>query len=346
MGCLERESEAIAQALLNDDGREFDSQASTDRSQVSQIITERVKISLSERILPVFLSWLYEKEFNTAPALNSETRTDLNRSLEDCLVLPPLSVLKGERRAPLGLALAAGFGALLGNLCAGLLYPEGLGYRETALLLGGTIGATTLILLFASLPPARLGPLAEAGAPREGRLRLLWNWLGIRSKRTSQTGHAAAELARQIRAMLQHGADLLLALGWAQVFQQEIARESVQAKAIEEGGPSVGEEQEPISVYEAIGAFSWALRRHQVDPQELRDIAEELLQRFQDEGFEWKVVEDGAPYQATIKHDFDTFGHLEPGQPVTTVHAALRRHGVLKQRGLLRRFRPLEEVKS
>jgi hypothetical protein len=72
-------------------------------------------------------------------------------------------------------------------------------------------------------------------------------------------------------------------------------------------------------------------------PDDLRDSVDELLQRFEDDGYEWQSVEDRTPFDETMREDFDTFGLIQAGQPVRTRRAALRHKGRLVRKGELRR---------
>ena len=139
--------------------------------------------------------------------------------------------------------------------------------------------------------------------------------------------------------MLRHNADLVLALCWEQRNGMKPNSEALDSPRKREA-PDFG--PHPFGAYETVHLLSSALARDPIDPEELTSIGRELVQRFEDEGFEWKVVASGAAYGPAIERDFDTFGHVAPNQSVKTLRAALFRDGALKRRGLVRRIRPSE----
>ena len=94
-------------------------------------------------------------------------------------------------------------------------------------------------------------------------------------------------------------------------------------------------DREPRSVYEAIGALSEVLSQGPERQDELRDVAEELMQRFEEEGFEWHQVDKDAIYDRAMEDAYRAYGLLEDGQPVLTRKPALFRHGKLLIRGIL-----------
>ncbi len=341
--CLQSEGSAIVQGLSKDQAWVRDALASGEGVDAQELMAEPFKTSVGERILPECLSWLKQEGLLGASTLCAEVvRTVLNHLLDDALVPPVLGVVRGPQGpGPIAWAVTGTFGAFLGQLCASVFHPEGAAYRQAALLLGGPGGAMTSIALFAALSsPLSAGFTlkgTEQDRPRTPRKRL------FARRRARPAGLAAEELARAVQALLHHGADLSLLVCWGCLKSQEVIIRPPQAAAMEVKLAPPEEAREPIAVYEAIAQFSSALRRDPMDPHELREIAEDLLQRFENEGFEWKLVEEGAPYHTAIREDFDSFGLIEPGEPVTTLRAALLRHGLLKKRGLVRRIRPSRE---
>lgn len=338
--CLQREGSAIVQGLSKDQARVRDALVSAEGVDAQDLMAEPFKTSVGERILPECLSWLKQERLLGVSTQYAEVRTVLNRLLDDALV-PPVFEMRGPQGpGPIGWAVTGAFGAFLGQLCVSVFYPEGTAYRQAALLLAGSVGAMTSIALLAALSsPLSAGSThkrEDQDRPRTTRKRLL-------AKLARPAGLAAEELARAVEALLQHGADLSLLVCWGCLKSQEIEIRPPLATAMVVKLAPPGEAREPIAVYEAIAQFSSALRRVPMDPHEFREIAEDLLQRFENEGFEWKVVEEGAPYHAAIREDFDSFGLIEPGEPIATLRAALLRHGLLKKRGLVRRIRPSRE---
>jgi hypothetical protein len=141
--------------------------------------------------------------------------------------------------------------------------------------------------------------------------------------------------------MLHHNADLVLALCWDHACWNGMPPSSdVSDSPAKRAAPDFG--PHPFPVYETVHLLASALARDPIDLEDLASISRELVQRFEDEGFEWKVAASGSAYERAIERDFDTFGHVAPSQPVKTLHAALFRNGVLKKRGLVQRIRPSE----
>ncbi len=64
-----------------------------------------------------------------------------------------------------------------------------------------------------------------------------------------------------------------------------------------------------------------------------------MLQRIQEDGYEWKSVERGTPYDLTMASLFSKFGMIDVGQPVETLKPATVRDGVAVQQGVIRRLR-------
>jgi hypothetical protein len=59
-----------------------------------------------------------------------------------------------------------------------------------------------------------------------------------------------------------------------------------------------------------------------------------------EQGYEWKAVPSGTPYEEKMEAEFDAFGVIEVGQPVETLQEAVVRRGAAApiKRGLLRRL--------
>ncbi len=136
-----------------------------------------------------------------------------------------------------------------------------------------------------------------------------------------------------VKNLLRHNSDVILIWCLANLARGDTAPAAAAAKS---GAPA----DEPNAVLEAIAALAQTLGRATVDAQELQDVAHELVQRFRDHGYESKLVEEGAPYHETMRAHFDVFGHIEPGQPVKTVKAALLKNGMTSSKGTIRRLRP------
>jgi hypothetical protein len=71
---------------------------------------------------------------------------------------------------------------------------------------------------------------------------------------------------------------------------------------------------------------------------DIRESCDELLQRLEEAGYEWKSVAKGTQYEPGMAALYDVFGTVQPGQPVRTQRAAVTRHGQVMHRGELRRI--------
>jgi hypothetical protein len=71
--------------------------------------------------------------------------------------------------------------------------------------------------------------------------------------------------------------------------------------------------------------------------RDVRESSDDLLQRLQESGFEWKSVPRGTPYESEMAALFDVFGTIPPGQAVRTQRAAMTRDGRVVHKGELRR---------
>jgi hypothetical protein len=151
----------------------------------------------------------------------------------------------------------------------------------------------------------------------------------------ASAAHSQAQNGVHVRFLLRHSADLTLLCCLAHLPH----RDPVPAGVAKSNAPVA----EPRAIFEALAALAETLERETVDARELQDAAYELVQRFRDHGYESKVVAEGAPYQETMRDHFDIFGHIEPGQPVKTIKAALLKDGMASYKGTLRRLRPSQE---
>lgn len=188
-------------------------------------------------------------------------------------------------------------------------------------------------------------PWDEARASHEPRpqaftiLQKQWHFLarslGLprRPRSHVSAAHGRALNAGHVKNLLRHNSDLILLCCLAH------QAHPAPSGATKSNAP-VGE---PRAILEALAALAQTLEREAVDARELQDGAHELVQRFRDYGYESKVVEEGAPYHETMRDHFDIFGHIEPGQPVKTIKAALLKDGMASYKGTIRRLRPSQE---
>jgi hypothetical protein len=251
-------------------------------------------------------------------------------------------------------AIAAAVGAALLMLLVAPLAHLAMNSRELGLFAGGILGSAGLVALvswLAATPKIRkalstamtvstagtlvggvwsfwrqsatgwlrgsLGLLGTSFVLFVARPRLEW------PSRESYLTHVREPLKLHLR----HVADLVLGWCWAHPVRYPDTPETTNSSAA--GLPG--------TVSAALSDLHAQLAGSKETPADLRDSVEELLQRFEDDGYEWKSVEPGTPFDEALKEDFETFGLIETGQPVRTRRAALRRRGELVQKGELRR---------
>jgi hypothetical protein len=145
-----------------------------------------------------------------------------------------------------------------------------------------------------------------------------------------RTGAARADFGRKLqgplREHLRHVADLVLAWCWAHPDRQppQVA-ESVRGGAL------------PGTVWDTLTDLQAQLTAGGGAGDDWREAVEELLQRFEEDGYAWQAVPPGTPFDEAMREDFHTFGLIGTGQPVRTRRAALRHGGQLLRKGELRR---------
>jgi hypothetical protein len=308
------------------------------------------------QLLPACLAWLQANQHWPHREANMQrVQAELATALEHLPRLQPILPAPTSVLSPWGWVLPAGGGAALGAL---LLTPLALllfGNREVGLFLGGVLGAVAVVALLALLAtrPRLLATvrasLATAGAATlaggvwqavrgrsYGWLKasgyLLAGWLLVYTLRPRVQQPSRAEcierLTEQLRALLRHDADLILGWCWS---HPERLPPAPASPMVAPGLP------EPICT--ALTSLRSALAAPDVQPDELQDAANALLQRVEEQGFAWKAIERGTPYAESMTQEFDQFALISVGQPVETLQPAILRRGEVIKRGLLRRLR-------
>jgi hypothetical protein len=135
-------------------------------------------------------------------------------------------------------------------------------------------------------------------------------------------------LEDQVHRLLLHDADLVLAWCWAHPGRIE-------------SPPRIPAPRGSLSsaVCDALGTLRATLADSSMEREDLADAALALVQRVEEEGYEWRSVERGTPYDAAMASLFSKFGMIDDGQPVETLKPATVRDGVAVQQGVLRRLR-------
>jgi hypothetical protein len=137
-----------------------------------------------------------------------------------------------------------------------------------------------------------------------------------------------AALNDQVGRHLVHNADLVLAWCWAHP-----ARLQPTAQSPAPTGELAG------SFWDALGTLRAAVSSPASRLDDLAESALAVLQRAEEEGYEWKSLPRGTPYDAAMASLFSNFGVIDVGQPVETLKPATVRDGVAVQQGVIRRLR-------
>ncbi len=159
-----------------------------------------------------------------------------------------------------------------------------------------------------------------------------WLLLGTVRPRTVLPSRAEvlATLDEQVERLLLQDADLVLAWFWAHPDRTEApSHQSPAPTAAELSG----------SVCDALGTLRDTLADHSSKQEDLADAVEALLQRVHEEGYEWKSIAHGTPYDTTMATFFSKYGMIDVGQSVETLKPAIVRNGVTVQHGVIRRLR-------
>ena len=255
--------------------------------------------------------------------------------------------------SPAAWALPAAIGAAVGSLLLSPLTWLSLDDRRVGLFLGGILGAYGLVRVLAlvstssKLQEALRVALGIAGAASfVGAV-----WSSLRGKSTSwfraSLYFVAAWLVlgltkphRRIFSSEQtdfrrrgdaehwlcHVGDLVLALCWHHPdrFSPGELRQSESHQSLSG------------SLATSLSDIYIALNRGERldDSQEL---LESLFQRFEEAGYEWRVIPCGTRFEESLRGEFDSYGLLTTGDIVRTRLAELHYQGVVVSRGELRK---------
>ena len=321
---LQRERGVILQEIRTDLGDALD-----DDEARSEFVSLRTGRFIEEKLAPACSLWLQKSEISPTPT--SEISTEVLRSLEPRFGSTATNPIHC-RTTPVASAVAAGFGALLGVLVS-RWYSFDSQPRGWVMALGGCVGAVSAVLLLSWFFRS-----SRTAAMVKWRHRLP-RFMRASSSQIQDPGATRSLFEDRLDHFLRKSADLVLALGWVQTCCQGQASRPGAPKQIPRILPSPDGE-EPSSLFESIGRLGALLASENSDNQELKAAGHEIVQRFQDEGFEWRTLPEEARYDTTTFRLFDSFGHIETGHSIKTLRPALLRHGVLKKRGLVRRVRP------
>ncbi len=329
-----------------------------DPTQVERIITAVVETRrrrVRDSVMPACVGWLREKGFWTGgEARENRAVNEIAGALDGLTPFRPSLPVPVATVKNMAWIMPAAVGAALGSVVVSLLMSPVDG-RVFGAFAGGVLGAAGLVALvgfLASRPDVASG--LETGLKWVGFIAVpLGFWRGLRGRplgwlraggytmaswlllgtvRPRVVLPARAEvlamLDDRIREMLAHDADLVLAWCWAHPDRLDLDGAGAEISPVLSG-----------SVCDALGTLRAILADRSSAPEDLADAAEAMLQRIQEEGYEWRSVERGTPYDLTMASLFSKFGMIDVGQPVETLKAATVRGGVAVQQGVIRRVR-------
>jgi hypothetical protein len=134
-------------------------------------------------------------------------------------------------------------------------------------------------------------------------------------------------LGPQVEQSLSRAADLVLAICWSHP---------------DRVGPSPNQQRGVATLPESLSDSLNALQTvfdDQISPDKhLRIAVRALLQRVQEEGYEWQTLPPGTSYDANLAVRFESFGQIAVGQRVETLQPALIRHGECVKPGVICSF--------
>jgi hypothetical protein len=245
-------------------------------------------------------------------------------------------------------ALGSGLGALILSPLTFLWFDN----RLIGLFAGGALGAFAAVKGVSALlqRPRLVSVVRSAAVLSAGGLFMRGIWRAIRGeslgwvrsvlwllatplvmsvlqpRRATLDADPARDDPARRSAELAQAADLALAVSWCH--PDRLAASEGQRPAEPRALPG------PVLV--ALSQLQSELTRGGSD-RDVRDSCENLLQRLQEGGFEWRSVSPGTPYDPDMAALFDVFGTIPPGQAVRTQRAATIRSGQVVNKGELRR---------
>lgn len=308
------------------------------QAAISETINGKVSQVATEELLPQCLGWLSAQALGPTEKDVGRVRAESTIALRLRLPtfgahLPPPTC-----RIPYGSwTLPAAAGAALGALALTPISMLLLEKREPGLLAGCIMGAALTVSLLAWLAerPSLLSALqkiagaASLGAGLAGAIQIFrgrssgllktaggiaacWTLLLlVRPKLTGPTRDECQVAVRpQVERLVAHAVDLVLTLCW---FHPDRGVKPVDIST----GPPI-----PASVADALGVL-WAVSEDGEGlSQHLPGAVRALLQRVREQGYEWKTVENGSRYDASLEDHFECFGIVESGTTIEMLEPA------------------------
>jgi len=324
-------------------------------AKINETTVRQVRQFCEVRILPLCLGWLQTNEHMADQSAGTRrVHVELTSALEN---LPEFhAVMPGPTTtlSPWRWLIPAGGGAIFGALLFTPLSMLLLANREVGLFLGSLLGTLLAVALFALLAtrPGLLSFVRTAlGLAGSASLLagILQAWKGrsfgllkasgylfaslflcytlrLRIQMPSRSECLDERLKHQLRNLLQHDIDVILAWCWG---HPDRAGTHPVAPTDRDGMDE--------SMCAALTSLRGTLRAGSVEPDAVQDAANAVIQRAEEQGYEWKTVERGTPFTEDMQREFDKYALISVGQPVETLQPAILRRGEVIRRGTLRR---------
>lgn len=304
-----------------------------------------------QRIASACLAWMTERGcWPNQAADKTRVANEIEAALRRLATPSAPSRQSGEVRGS-AWAVTAAVGSAAGALLVSPLTFLWFDNRLIGLFAGGTLGAFLAVRGVAALldRPRLVAVVRSTAALSSGGVVVGSVWRAIRGEALGlgrsflwllavplvmgvlqpRRGSVPAAPARDDAARsadVARAADIALAVAWSHP-----ERFAVAALA-----PRAEPERLPRPVLVALAQLQSDLVGGGSD-RDVRESSDDLLQRLQESGFEWKSVPRGTPYESEMAALFDVFGTIPPGQAVRTQRAAMTRDGRVVHKGELRR---------
>ncbi|QVL31649.1 hypothetical protein KIH39_22830 [Telmatocola sphagniphila] len=349
------QTEALVEEMLRPMPTWINSADPAQQYQLEDTLRRKAEELAVTTLLPQGLDWLNQQNFGPSPAKSERVKIELLSAIRQripacqlflpkptqeiptrswvysaalgagigCLLLTPLSLLLlGEREPGLALGGVVGAGSAVGAI--GWLSRQSKFQRYAEFILAATTLTSGVVGLYRLIRRDSLGLLKTAGWFGAG-------WLLVTLARPRKVGLSHSEsgeiLQPQVRAYLNHLADLVLSLCWSHPDREDkILSSSSESNGI------------PESIADALGVIRQICDDPQSAEKHLSGAVRILMQRIRDQGYEWRTIPSGTLYSDDLKNLFEVFGMVEIGQPVETLNPAWVHRGQVLKAGLVRKI--------
>jgi hypothetical protein len=355
------EVKRVRQSVQGELAEQVDTEDPGQKDRIGRAVRDAVSRRVRESVVPACLRWLRDQEYWDPDSSEVRASNEIGGASAALTPFEPRLPAPTSTVRPHAWVVPAALGAALGPLVLtplAVLLPRSL---ELVLFVGGVLGAGGLVGLIGMLAsdPKLIASL-ESGLKWFGVVAVpLGLWRGLRGRpigwiraavstlgawlvlatvrprpRLPSRGEVVDALEGQIRGLLFHDADLVLALCWAH--PDRVRRAGPGGS----GGPGLAG-----PAHRAIRDFRAAVRDPGATREDLVESAESLLQRLEEVGYRWVEIEKGTRYSESLDPYFEKYGMVEVGQPVEMLQPALCKQDgegnpvVVVEPGRLRRAR-------